>query len=237
MEIINGKIARYDERTQELIIVAQYGNINRLTLRKYNEVQIGLPDARRISPEQRRKIYALIGEIAEWCGEMPDGMKKALKMEFRVSHVEGMAQQLFSLSDCDMTTAREFINFLIDFMLEHGVPAKVPLVSLCDDIEKYIYACLMHKRCANCGKKAELHHFDAIGMGRDRRAVYQIGMPVIPLCSGCHEKAHKYGKKWITDDLHLAAIPLTKEIGKVYKLTKKNLISDREGVHCSQKDI
>lgn len=236
MEIIGGKIKDYDERTRELIIIAPYDNVGRLTLRKYDTVEIGLPDSRRISPEQRRKAHALIGEIADWCGELPESMKRLMKMDFIVHRLEGMEQQLFSLSDCDVTTAREFISFLIDFMLENAVPAKVPLVSLCDDIERYIYSCLMHKRCANCGKKADLHHFDAIGMGRDREEIYQIGMPVIPLCRKCHEEAHQKGKGWITEDLHLIAIPLTAEIGKVYKLTKKNLANLKEKKHGEKRD-
>lgn len=224
MEVISGKITGYDKWTKELTIKAQYEDINRKELRRYDIVEIGLPDARRISPEQRRKAHVLIGEIADWCGELPDSMKRLMKMEFVVNRLEGLEKQLFSLSDCDMTTAREFITYLIDFMLEHAVPAKVPLVSLCYDIERYIYSCLMHKRCANCGKKADLHHFDAIGMGRDRGEVYQIGMPVLPLCRKCHGKAHQKGKSWITDDLHLMALPLTAEIGKKYGLNKKNLI-------------
>ena len=53
MEIINGKITGADEHG--ITIFAPYSDIERLTLRKYDEVQIGLPDGRTISPEQREK--------------------------------------------------------------------------------------------------------------------------------------------------------------------------------------
>ena len=84
-------------------------------------------DARRISPEQRRKAYALMGEIAAWSGDTPEHVKGALKVDFRAKTMEGMQKQLFSLSDCDMSTARDFISFVIDFMLEYDVPSSRPL--------------------------------------------------------------------------------------------------------------
>lgn len=223
MEIITGKIASYDERRGAIIICAPYQNHERLTLRQYQEVEIGLADGRRITPEQRKKAYALMAEIAEWCGDLPEYIKRLMKMEFVVNRLEGLQKQIFSLADCDMTTAREYITFLIDFVLEHEVPVKLPLMTLCDDVEKYIYSCLMHKRCAVCGGKAELHHVDAVGMGRDRKEIYQIGMRVLPLCREHHTEAHTKGIRWVEDVQHLVPLPLTKEIGKVYGLTKKNL--------------
>jgi hypothetical protein len=223
MEVIQGKITEYNERSQELVIRAPYSNYDRMTLRQYSEVEIGLADGRRIDPEQRKKAYALMNEISEWMGELPEYVKRLFKAKFVVEQLEGLHKAIFSLSDCDMTTAREFITFLIDFILEHEIPTKVPLRDLCDDIEKYMYSCLIHKRCAVCGGKADLHHFDAIGAGRDRTEVYQIGMKVIPLCRKHHGEAHNKGRSLITDDWHLIPLPLTKEIGKAYKLTKKNL--------------
>lgn len=221
MEIITGKIIGISERG--MTIAANYDNIDRAVLRKYDAVQIGLPDGRTISPEQRRKAHALIGEIAEWQGDLPEFVKRLMKIEFITSRLQALEKTMFSLADCDVTTAREFITYLIDFMLEYDVPSRVPLAELCDDIQRYVYACLMRKKCAVCGNAGELHHFAAIGMGSDRATVYQVGMPVISLCRECHTKAHTKGKSWLTGDMHLVAIPLTEEIGKKYKLTKKNL--------------
>lgn len=223
MEVIRGKITDYNERTQELIIRAPYSNYDRMTLRHYKEVEIGLADGRNITPDQRRKAYALIGEISEWIGELPEFVKRLFKMKFIAEQLEGLQKSIFSLSDCDVTTAREFITYLIDFIIEHEIPTKIPLKTLCEDIEKYVYACLMRKVCAECGKKADLHHFDAIGHGRDRTKIYQIGMKVIPLCREHHSIAHSKGKSIITEDWHLIPVPLTAEIGKVYGLTKKNM--------------
>jgi hypothetical protein len=223
METAPGKITALDEDGAKIFVSSKHIDVARATLRQYENVVVGFADGRSISPEQRRKAYALLGEIAEWVGDLPEFIKKQMKMEFIAARQTDMARQLFSLSDCDMTTAKEFISYLIDFILEHDVPTKTPLRELCEDIERYIWACLMNKRCAVCGKKADLHHFDGIGAGRDRQEVYQIGMRVIPLCRAHHGEAHTKGRSWLTDEQHLVAIPLTAEIGKKYGLSKKNL--------------
>jgi Putative HNHc nuclease len=221
MEIINGKITNIGP--SGITIVAPYQNIDRAILREYDQVQIGLPDGRTISPEQRRKAYALMGEISEWMGEVPEYVKRLMKLEFIAGRLQALQSEIFSLSNCDVTTAKEFITYLIDFIIEHDVPTKTPLRELCDDVGRYVYTCLMHKKCAICGKKADLHHFSAIGMGRDRDEVYQIGMMVLPLCREHHTVAHTRGREWLVKDMLLVPVALTVEIGKKYGLTKKNL--------------
>ena len=229
MEIIHGKIADIDS-SGKLTISAQYGNIDRAILRRYSTVEIGLPDGRVITPDQRRKAYALMNEIAEWMGELPEYVKRLMKIEFIATRLQSLHKQIFSLSDCDVTTAREFISFLIDFIVAHEIPCKTPLYELCEDIDKYVYACLMKKACCICGKKASLHHHeDRVGMGRNREEILHIGMRVLPLCDGVnghHGEAHTLGVKTFNEKYHLnGGIALTAEIGKKYGLKKKNLES------------
>ncbi|WP_231701776.1 putative HNHc nuclease [Crassaminicella thermophila] len=48
-------------------------------------------------------------------------------------------------------------------LLDHGL-------NRTDDIGKYLWQCLKIQKCAICGKKeAEIHHWDAIGRGIDRK--------------------------------------------------------------------
>ena len=115
------------------VIHAALPDLDRALLRDYGKVEIILPDGRRISPEQRRKVYALIGEIAEYVDGIRnagtvESAKRTLKMEFMLSRMEGMERRLFSLASCDVTTAREFINFLVDFIVENDIPTRVPLI-------------------------------------------------------------------------------------------------------------
>lgn len=220
MEIIHGKII--DITPEGLFIKAPYQNIERACIRRYSTVEIGLNDGRFISPEQRKKAYALMREIYEYTGETPELTKRQLKLDFVVNRMQSLSKQIFSLSDCDMTTAREFITYLIDFILEYDIPVRQPLVSLCEDIEKYIYACLIHKKCCVCGQAAELHHVKRIGAGRNRDKIYQIGMLVLPCCRKHHSMAHSQPQEDFNKLYHVKPIPLTKEIAKVYGLTKRN---------------
>ena len=219
MEIIRGKITGADECG--ITIFAPYSDTERMTLRKYSEVQIGLPDGRTISPEQRKKAYALINEIAEWMGDLPEFVKRLMKMEFIVNSLRSLEKELFSLSDCDITTAREFITYLIDFMIEHDIPSKIPLYEQCEDIYRYVYSCALKKRCAISGKHAELHHVDAVGMGRDRDDIIHIGMRVLPLSREYHTLAHTKGNDWLLNEYHLEPVTVDKRIAKVYKLNTK----------------
>jgi hypothetical protein len=184
-------------------------------------VQVGLPDGRTISPEQRRKIYALLGEISVWSGYDTEEVKLIQKREFVDNHLEGLQKHLFSLSDCDMTTAREFITYLVDFIIEFGVPTKIPLAELCEDIDRYIYACLTHKVCCVCGKHAGVHHVDRVGMGRSRKTIIHEGMLVMPLCWGVdshHVEVHTMSQDEFDEKYHVRGIPATKEICKKWGL-------------------
>jgi hypothetical protein len=207
-------------------IKATLPNLYHALDRKYNEVEIILPDGRRISPEQRRKCYALIGEIAEFIegfrtSETIEDTKQVMKWDFILKRMESQERQLFSLSSCDMSTAREFITYLIEFIVKNDIPTKVPLIEQCEDIGKYIYACMINKRCCICGKPADLHHVDAIGMGNDRDEVIHIGREALPLCRDHHVHLHEKGNKDFIETYHLQPVKIDKKIAKLYKLNTK----------------
>lgn len=207
------------------VIHAALPDLDRALLRDYGKVEIILPDGRRISPEQRRKVYALIGEVAEYVDGIRnagtiESAKKTLKMEFLLSRMEGMERRLFSLATCDVTTAREFINFLVDFIVENDIPTRIPLIENCEDIERYVYACLMSKKCAVCGRHADLHHCDGgvIGMGGNREKVNHIGRPALPLCREHHTEIHAVGQEDFLKRYIIEPVRIDERIAKVYRL-------------------
>lgn len=226
MEIVTGRIV--ETRQDGFTVAVAYNNIDRMLTRQYDEVQIGLQDSRSITPDQRRKAYALMGEIAAYTGYTPEEAKLTLKHEFVQKHMEALQKELFSLSDCDMTTAREFISYLIDFCLTFNVPTHQPLADLCDDVERYVYACLMHKRCAVCGHKAELHHVDRIGMGNDRTKVIHIGRRCLPLCRVHHAEVDQIGDDALCGKYHIAPVLIDSRVVKTYKLHTKRVERDAE---------
>lgn len=180
-------------------------------------VGVELVDKRHISADQRKKAYVLISYIAAWWGYTPlEAMKEMLKLMF-VGEADTLRRS-FSLSDCDMTTARLFITYLIDFCILHGVDVGEPLYQLSEDIPRYVWACLMNKRCAVCGRKAELHHVDAVGMGRNRKEICHIGMRALPLCREHHTEIHAVGREDFLKRYFLEPVRIDERIAKVYRL-------------------
>lgn len=209
------------------VITAGLPDLDRALLRQYKKVEIILPDGRRISPEQRRKAYALIGEITEYV----DGIRNAdtieeqkglLKMEFMLRRMEATERRMFSLSDCSVTTAKEFITYLVDFIIANDIPTRVPLIENCDDIQRYIYACLMHRKCAVCGKPADIHHCEGsrIGTGVDRTKVHQLGREVLPLCRVHHTELHTMAESEFIAKYHLQKVKLDEPLCKRLKLRR-----------------
>lgn len=225
-EHVVGKIIQWN-KDGTVTIKAAVPNLNHALDRQYDEVEVVYTDGRRISPDQRRKCYALIGEIAEFVdgyrtSETIEEQKGLLKMEFMLHRMESAERRLFSLSNCDMTTAREFITYLIDFIIANDVPTKVPLIDQAEDIERYVYACLMNKKCCICGKHADLHHVDRVGMGRNRDEINHLGMRALPLCREHHTLLHQGSESEFLEKYHLTPIPIDKKIAKVYRLNTKD---------------
>ena len=183
-----------------------------------NEVLVYWQDSRARTLEQIRKAWALMGEIAEYQGQGKDDVYREQSTAFSLKHLEILQGELFHLSTATVSTARAFINLLIEIILEYGIPTKEPLYGLCDDIERYVYACLMNKKCAVCGKKTELHHVDAVGMGRNRREIDHIGMRCLPLCREHHEEIHLIGERAFDEKYHLVPIAIDQKIAKKYNL-------------------
>lgn len=153
------------------------------------KAELRFDDGRHISAEQRKKVYATIRDIADYTGYLPEEQKEWLKY----LHISNTGCDYFSLSDCTMDTAREFINTILEYALENGVPLSEEAINRTDDISRYLYFCIMHKKCAVCGKPGEIHHEDAIGMGNDRRKVDDSNHKKICLCRLHHTKAHELG--------------------------------------------
>ena len=94
---------------------------------------------------------------------------------------------------------------------------------------KYVYACLVSKKCCICGKPCDLHHVDHVGAGRDREEIIHEGMEVLPLCREHHSEVHVIG--WLTFQKkhHLTrGVLLDKHLCKLYRLKRKEKTENAE---------
>lgn len=184
----------------------------------FRTVEIRIDDGRTISGEQRRKIFAIIGDIADWSGYVPDDIRKLLT--WRYCGENDVAP--FSLSNTDMTTAREYINYLIEFCFRYDIPTTDTLLNRADEIGKYIYLCLEYRKCCICGKKAQIHHFTGsrVGMGNNRNEIHNMGRDALPLCAEHHAEAHANGDLLLCDKWHIEPVKLDEYLCKTLGLRK-----------------
>lgn len=173
-----------------------------------------LDDGRHINAGQRKHIYATLRDISLHTGHMPEECKAIMKY----SYIEQCGSDYFSLADCTMTTARLFLQFLIEFCLEWDIPTKDNLIDRDPDTAHYIYACLVHKKSCLSGHKAELHHVDSVGAGRNRKDIIHKGMRVLPLTRAEHREAHTIGQDTFDAKYHVFGIKLDDSLCEIWKV-------------------
>lgn len=177
------------EGTELRLLVPHVNLMEPIVTKEITECGIWLDDGRQISAAQRKKIFAMFNDIAEWTGYSPKETHERMKYEY----IKETGGPEFSLSDCSMEIARDFINFLLDLALKYGMWLSDSGINRTDDINKYLYSCLKHKRCCVCGRDGETHHEDAIGMGNNRKKVDDSKLRKICLCRTEHTEAHTIG--------------------------------------------
>ena len=188
--VVNLKQYRETDKGTELLVSVPNLKLGEEIDRKcISMAELRLDDGRTISAEQRRKIYATIKDISDYTGYNPEEQKEWMKL----LHWKQTGDEYFSLADCSMDTAREFINTILEYAIEQGVPLSEKAVNRTDDINRYLYFCFKHKKCAVCGQKGEVHHVDTIGMGNDRRKVDDSEYRKLCLCRKHHTIAHQRG--------------------------------------------
>ena len=224
LDVVKGRIVGYDEKRQELLIRAPYDDYFTLTKREYKQCNIQLIDGRTLSDKQRKACYALLGEIAEYSGMSKGQAKELMKLKFLADELQETADSIFSLSNAPMSLVCAFQRFLVRFIIEWDIPCNFPLLEFVDDISDYVYSCLINKKCCICGMRADLHHVDHVGMGRNREEIVHEGMRVLPLCREHHTEAHTIGQDTFNDKWHLnEGIEVDKTIARIYKLkTRKD---------------
>jgi hypothetical protein len=178
------------EKGTELMITIPGKRIGEiLTEKRIKNAELRFDDGRTISIEQRKMAYATIRDIADYTGYLPEEQKEWMKYHYMIK----TGNDYISLSDCSMDEAREFINVILEYAIENGVQLSEKAILRTDDIGKYLYFCIKHKKCAICGRDGEIHHEDAIGMGNDRKTVDDSNYRKICLCREHHTIAHQMG--------------------------------------------
>lgn len=201
---------------QGFSLVVPFEDTYLIDKRQITECAVRIDDGRNISAVQRKHIYATLNDIAKYTGYAPEEAKEIMKYEY----ISKTGVDYFSLSDCSMTTAKEFLEYLIEFCIEWGISTSDNLIERSPDIARYIYCCLINKTCCITGekKRIQLHHVDTVGMGRNRKDIIHSGMRVMPLRADLHSEAHTIGQKTFEKKYKVFGIKLDKELCRIWKV-------------------
>ena len=241
---MRGYITSYDEEADALIItiphISNIGNIQDIASDEAEVTLIGIGKP-LITPEQRRKTFALMRDITAFIsGESSRNeirsTLRAMQLNYLIDVADSEAVRfaltdnycrlqgidLFSLSPSNENCASkelasDFIDWLVNLCVENAIPCMDTLLNRCEDIGRYIYACVLHKRCAICGRKADIHEVETVGMGRNRRKIGHVGQLVEPLCRGHHDECGRIGQKSFDELYHMQAIRLDEKLCEAIK--------------------
>ena len=200
VEILETRVR--DGNTEIIATAAGLDLKNALDRKCSRRAELIVFDGRFITPDQRKKIYAMLNDISSWTGYYPEETKERMKYLY----IEKTGMEMFSLSTCEVDVARQFLNIIIDFSLENGIPLRETALERTDDIYHYLVSCIIHKRCCICGKPADIHHVDAIGMGNNRLHYDDSGNEIIALCRAHHGIAHNKGNLEFFRQYHVFGI-------------------------------
>lgn len=116
--------------------------VNRLANGKRPTVELKMADNRKISSEQRKKIFALINDLCSYTGDVPEYWESVFK--YQVRETFGIPE--FSLSDCSVSVANYMILVILNFLFEEDIPFKTKTWdSLPSEFPKQML-CLKNKR-------------------------------------------------------------------------------------------
>lgn len=201
------RIKLFDELTDEE--VSRY----RIGERLFAVVELFDPDS--ITNEQRRHIYALLGDFSDYTGYTLESAESLFKVKFM--HHE-MLDELPSLGTNNMTktVASKFIEYIIIWYIQNDIPFRKDQFYLPTESSKYIYWATITRHCVICGKKhAQIAHYEAVGMGRNRNKIDHTKHHVLALCDDHHKEQHQIGwtefaKKYLVKPIKLKLKDLKK---------------------------
>lgn len=211
-----GKLGKYSKRKLE-VEVEEDLDINKIS--KYANgrsvsVSVEIEDGRRISPDQRKKTYALIHDVCDYLGYPDDAMEAWFKYQF----IQKKGIEWFSLSDCSMSLAASFLTFILDICFKQDIPFRTKTWDMIPTDYHLTLQCLKHRKCVICGKRAQFAHVNAVGMGVNRNKVDHRQRYVMPLCVNHHTEQHNKGIDSFINYYHIKPVKPDLETLRILKV-------------------
>lgn len=162
--------------------------------------EVEVPDNKKLSIEQRKKIFAMCRDIELHWGEPVEALRKRFQAELEIMN----GYERISLHDCSMKVARELIELIIAFMFHNQIPMRVETSKLLSGDQSMLYWATVNRNCVICGAPgSDLAHYEAVGRGMNRNKMNHYDKHVLALCRRHHNEQHAIGVKSFDDKYHL----------------------------------
>lgn len=226
---IRGEIIGYDGNNVILKLIDEIDTeeMERLKVDGRYFAYIDVYDKRGISDAQRNYFWALMGDYWNYTGypkrTSGDYFRFKFMEEYNLPEFPSIAR-----GKMKMTTARELLQFVLEYFIENGIPFHEQKFYLAEDESKLFYGLTMNRICWITGEEsAQIAHFEAVGTGRDRTKVDHTRHRVMALSAKLHQEQHTIGWTEFMEKYHVTPIKLTaKDFKKLniqgnYKETKQ----------------
>lgn len=195
-------------------------NVQEAIQRVYNGkyyAYLTIVDPNSITELQRKHFYALMGDLEEFTGVPREAWESKIKYDFMLEEDLDTFPSL-AVGAMYKTTASKLLEYVIAFCIAHDIPFRKQQFYLTTDASKMLYALTMKRLCVVCGKPhSDIHHVDAVGMGRDRKRYDHEQSQFLCLCREHHNEVHQIGGKTFMEKYHVKPVKLTKEDLKGFK--------------------
>lgn len=159
--------------------------------------------------EQRKHYWAILGDIEAYTGTPKEQWAVKFKLLYMVANdltkEPSMARNQMSKED-----AMKLIQFILEYAIENGVPLRRNYLPLME--QKQLFAMTMKRVCWICHQPhADIAHFEAVGMGRNRDKIDHTQHRFISLCRLHHQEQHNMGANNFCQHYNIEPIKLSQE--------------------------
>ena len=165
--------------------------------------------------EQRKHWFALINDISEYTGE--DSWKIILKMKYLyMMTYDTKKEPSLARNKMKRSETAKLLQLVIDYCISNDIPLRKNYLPLME--QKQLFAMTMKRICWITHKpNAELCHFGAVGMGRNRNTYDHTQSKFMTLSHELHMEQHRIGERSFCEKYNVEPIGLSaenlKEIG------------------------
>lgn len=185
-----------DEVTIKLDDELNMYRLNRFASHQHPTVYLDIDDGRKISPDQRKKIFAMLRDMEQW---------------IKYYYYAQTGSEAFSMADCSMDTANKFLTFILDFCFANDIPFKTKTWDQIPTDYHLAVQCLRYRKCVICGQPhSDIDHFTPVGR-RNRALVDHRKLYFECLCRKHHTERHQLGAKSFIEKYHIKPVRLSED--------------------------